>query len=46
MRPFDLFFYFKHGKTDGPTDRQADLIEMQFYISVMFLSLPDNAQEE
>ena len=20
MRPFDLFFNFKHGKTDGPTD--------------------------
>ena len=43
MRPFDLFFNFKHGKTDQQTYLP---IEMQFYISEMFLSLPDNIQEE
>ena len=43
MRPFDLFFNFKHGNTDQQTYLP---IEMQFYISEMFLSLPDNIQEE
>ena len=49
MRPFDLFFNFQHGKTDGPTDissyRDA-ILQCRIYISVMFLGLPDNIQEE
>ena len=41
MRPFDLFFDFLHGQTDGPTG-----IEMQFYISMMFLGFPNEIHEE
>ena len=34
-------------RTDGPTDRRTDpLVEMQFYISVIFLGLPDDIHEE
>ena len=44
MRPLDLFSLLK---MDRWTDQQTYLpIEMQFYISVMFLGLPDNIQEE
>ena len=44
MRPFDLFFTFN---TDRQTDQHAYFpIEMQFYISVMFLGLPDEIHEE
>ena len=42
MRPFDLFF-----NMDRRMDQQAFFpIEMQFYISVMFLSFPDKIHEE
>ena len=39
------------GETDRPIERQTDLqtylsIEMQFYISVMFLGLPDKIHEK
>ena len=44
MRPFDLFSTLN---MDTRMDQQTYLpIEMQFYISEMFLSLPDNIQEE
>ena len=44
MRPFDLFFTFN---TDRQTDQQAYFpIEMQFYISVMFLGFPDEINKE
>ena len=44
MRPFDLFSTLN---MERRTDQQTYLpIEMQFYISVMFLGLPDNIQEE
>ena len=42
MRPFDLFFQH-NSKIDGQTNRHTFL---QFYISVMFLDLPDDIQEE
>ena len=44
MRPFDLFFTFY---MDRRTDQQAYFpIEMQFYISAMFVGFPDEMQEE
>ena len=44
MRPFDLFSTFN---MDRRTDQQAHFpIEMQFYISVMFLGFPDKIHEE
>ena len=44
MRPFKLFSTFN---MDRRTDQQAYLpIEMHFYPSVMFLSLPDDMHEE
>ena len=43
MRPFDLFLTFNMGRR---TDQQAYFpIEMQFYISVMFLGFPNEIQE-
>ncbi len=42
MRPFDLFFQ-RNSKIDGRTNRHTFL---QFYISVMFLGLPDDIHEE
>ena len=40
MRPFDL-------STERQTDQQSYLpVEMQFYISLMFLGLPDDIHEE
>ena len=38
MRPFDLFFQLKDRRTDQLTYLP---IEMQFYISMMFLEFPD-----
>ena len=44
MRPFDLFSTFD---MDRWTDHQAYIpIEMQFYLCVMFLGLPDKIHEE
>ena len=44
MRPFNIFFTFN---TDRQTDQQAYFpIEMQFYISVMFLGFPDEIHKE
>ena len=44
MRPLDLFFDFI---MDRRTDQQAFFpIEMQFYLSVMFLGFPDKIHEE
>ena len=44
MRPFDLFSTFN---MDRQMDQQAYFpIEMQFYISVMFLGLPNKIHEE
>ena len=44
MRPFDLFSTFN---MDRWTDQQAYIpIEMQFYLSVMFLGFPDKIHEE
>ena len=44
MRPFDLFFTFD---MDRRTDQQAYFpIEMQFYISAMFVGFPDEMHEE
>ncbi len=44
MRPFDLFSTLN---IERRTDQLTYLpIEMQFYISVMLLGLPDNIQEE
>ena len=41
------FWPFFNLDMDRRTDQQTYLlIEMQFYISVMFLGLPDNIQEE
>ena len=46
MRPFDLFF-FSTLCEDRRTDQLTYLpVEMQFYISVMFLGLPDDIHEE
>ena len=46
MRPFDLFFQLS-SKIDGRTDQQTYLpVEMQFYISMMFLGLPDDIHDE
>ena len=42
MRPFDLFFQH-NSKIDGQTNRHTLL---QFYISVMFLDLPNDIHEE
>ena len=43
---FQPFFYFLK-VTDRRTDQQTYLpVEMQFYISVMFLGLPDDMLEE
>ena len=45
MRPFDLFFQFNLKL--ARTNQQTYLpVEMQFYISVMFLGLPDDIHEE
>ena len=42
MRPFDLFF-----DMDRRTDQHAYIpIEMQFYISAMFLGFPDEIHKE
>ncbi len=46
MRPFDLFFDFYHGQTDGRTNRDYYLIEMQFYISAMNVGFPDEIHKE
>ena len=44
MRPFDLFFQLNE---DRRTDQLTYLrVEMQFYISMMFLGLPDDIHEE
>ena len=44
MRPFDFFSTLN---MERQTDQQTYLpIEMQFYIYVMFLGLPDNIQEK
>ena len=44
MRLFDLFFNLD---MERQTDQQTYLpIEMQFYISVMFLGLPDDIHKE
>ena len=44
MRPFDLFLTFNMNRR---TDQQAYFpIEMQFYISVMFLDFPNEIHEE
>ena len=44
MRPFDLFFTFN---MDRRTDQQTySPIEMQFYISTMFVGFPDEIHEE
>ena len=44
MHPFDLFFTFN---MDRRTDQQEYFpIEMQFYISVMYLGPPDKIHEE
>ena len=44
MRPFDLFSTLN---MERRTDQQTYLpIEMQFYISMMFLGLPDDIHEE
>ena len=39
-----FFFNLIHGLTDGPTDLPSCV--MQFYMSVMFLGLPDKINEE
>ena len=45
MRPFNLFFSIFH--MDRRTDQQTYFpIEMQFYVSVMFLGFPDKIREE
>ena len=44
MRPFDLFFQLF---TDRRTDQQSYLpVEMQFFIFMLFLDLPDDIREE
>ena len=44
MRPFDLFSTFN---MDRLTDQQAYFpIEMQFYISAMFVGFPDEIHDE
>ena len=44
MRPFDLFSTFN---MDRRTDQQADFpIEMQSFISAMFVGFPDETYEE
>ena len=43
MRAFDLFLLLTW--TDGRTNSQHP-IELQFYISVMFVSFPDKIHEE
>ena len=44
MRPFDLFLTFN---MDRRTDQQAYLpIEIQFYISAMFVGFPDEIHKE
>ena len=40
-----VIFNLIHGQTDGPSDLDLP-VEMQFYISVMFLGLPDDIHEE
>ena len=44
MRPFDLFFNFYHGLTDGPTGilSYRDVCN----ISAMFVGFPDEIHEE
>ena len=45
MRPFNLFF--STFNMDRRTDQKAYFpIEMQFYISVMFLAFPDEIHKE